>query len=50
MWISQHAIGQGWGVYPSMQWDRGGVCIPACNGQGVCIPKSNGQGCDQGCV
>ena len=30
----------GGGVYPSMQWDRGGVCIPECNGQEGCVSQN----------
>ena len=33
--VSQHALGSGVYVYPSMHWAAGYVCIPACTGQGV---------------
>ena len=32
--VSQHALGKGAGLHPSMHWAGGWGCIPACTGQG----------------
>ena len=41
--VSQHALYRGRGVYPSMHWAEGGVCLGVSAQGGVC-PEMSAQG------